>query len=391
MTNATSSNGLALIQQYEGFRADPAPLPDGSWVVGYSHVRVGDPGVAVNENEAAELLALDVASYEKLVNARVTQPLSQGQFDALVSFAFSVGAEAFEQSQVLRRVNAGDYVAAACAIDAWRKAEIGGETVIVDSLVCRRAAEKALFLRDMAQQAAPSVFLRAKLDYAASVLGAPVKAATPAAEAAPPPASNVVALSPRAVAEAAPVVAQVTPVQRLTEILKSEPATEALLLTQVVANDVEEDEGEIVTAHAKPVARSMDQVREATRVAFEAAEAKRRQHKKFFFFKAPELSNTFEAPPSDVQVDRRLRTMRAMGDQPQRTLPEWAPSVENIGLGALLAFGLGLMALGGSLLFDGSGDFVSIIAAAAVVTPGLAATLMAAFGFWRGHGQPANA
>ena len=102
--------------------------------------------------------------------------------------------------------------AAACAIDAWRKADIGGETVIVDSLVRRRAAEKALFLRDMAHEAAPSVYMRAKLDYAASVLGAPVKySPAPDVKAAPAPAP------------------QVEPAQRLTEILNSEPATEALL------------------------------------------------------------------------------------------------------------------------------------------------------------------
>lgn len=77
--------------------------------------------------------------------------------------------------------------------------------------------------------------------------------------------------------------------------------------------------------------------------------------------------------------------MRAMGDQPRKQLPDWAPSAESIGLVALLVFGLGLMALGGSLLFDGPGDFISIAAAAALVAPGLAATLMAALGLWRGQ------
>ena len=373
MTNATSADGLKLIQQYEGFRSEPTRLTDGSWVVGYSHVRVGEPGEAVNENEARDLLALDVAAYEKLVNGRITQPLNQAQFDALVSFAFSVGAEAFEQSQVLRRVNAGDYVAAACAIDAWRKADIGGETVIVDSLVRRRAEEKALFLRDMACEAAPSVYMRAKLDYAASVLGAPVKY-SPAPEVKPAP-------EPRP---------QVEPAQRLTEILKSEPATEALLLTQVVADDVVEEEGELVTAHAKPVARSLDTVRDAARTAFEAAEAMRRQHSRLFFFKTPPRSNTFEQPSMELPVDRRLRTMRALADQP-RTQSTWSPPFENAGLIVLLVFGLALMSLGGSLLFDGAGDMVSIVTAASLVAPGLAATLMAAFGFWRGQTNPTAA
>jgi hypothetical protein len=164
-----------------------------------------------------------------------------------------------------------------------------------------------------------------------------------------------------------------------------------LLLTQVVADDVVEEEGEIVTAHAKPVARSLDNVREATRIAFDAAEAKRRQRKRFFFFKAPELSNKHETPSLEVQVDRRLRTMRALGDQPRKQLPDWSPSFENIGLIALLVFGLALIALGGSLLFDGAGDMVSIASAAALVTPGLAATLMAALGLWRGQVAAATA
>jgi len=367
MTNATSPQGLALIQQFEGFRAEPIRLADGNWVVGYSHVRVGEPGEPLSEHEAAQLLTIDLAPYEKLVNARVTQPLNQAQFDALVSFAFSVGAEAFEQSQVLRRVNAGDFVAAACAIDAWRKADVGGETVVVDALVRRRAAEKALFLRDMGSDVAPSVFMRAKLDYAASVLGAPVQyAPAPEVKHAPEPQP------------------QVEPARRLTEILKSEPATEALLLTQVVPEQAVEEEAEILTAHAKPVARPLDHVREATRVAFEAAEAKRREKKTFSFFKGRQSGKIEPAEPQ-LPVDRRLRTMRAQGEAPG------APSFENAGLVALLVFGLGLVALGGSLLFDGEGDLISVAAAAALVTPGLAATLMAAAGLWRGQPKPSAA
>lgn len=237
MTNALSAEGLALIQELEGFQAEPKPLPTGGWVVGYSHVRMIEPGEAVNENEARDALALDLASFEQLVNALVSQPLSQSQFDALVSFAFSVGAEQFQKSQVLRRVNAGDFVSAACAMDAWRKGDVGGELVVVDALVRRRSAEKALFLKEMAHTSAPSVFIRPQLDHAASILGAPMAyAIVPEVGAVPAPAPMH------------------EPAQRLTEILQSEPQTEALLLTQVVSDSVQDD-GEITTAHAKPVAR----------------------------------------------------------------------------------------------------------------------------------------
>ena len=369
MTNAISANGLALIQQYEGFRAEPTQLPDGNWVVGYSHVRVGEPGAPLSQDEAAELLTLDIAPVERLVNARLTQTLNQSQYDAMVSFAFSVGAEAFEQSQVLRRANAGDFVAAACAMDAWRKSDVSGELEIVDALVRRRAAEKALFLQDMPIEASPSAFVRAKLDHAASILGAPIKYA-------PAPAVGSIPVAQPKVEVGV----------RLTEILKSEPATEALLLTQVVAEDVVEDD-EIVTAHAKPVARPLDDVREATRRAY-AAQTEAGAGG-FRLFKR-EGANKIEVVTPELKIDRRIRRMRAR-EQHQFKLPgvkfpsfKLGASFETGGLIALLAFGVVLVAIGGSVLFEGPGDLVSIGGAAAVVAPGLAAILMAAFGFMRG-------
>jgi lysozyme len=367
MPHAISAHGLALVQEFEGFRAEPARLPDGNWMVGHGHVRIGEPGEPVDVDDAARLLTLDLAPYENLVNACVTQSLSQAQFDALVSFAFSVGADSFEQSQVLRRVNAGDFVAAACAMDAWRKAEIGGETVVVDCLVRRRAAEKAMFLRDMPRESAPSVLMRAKLDYAASILGAPVKyAPVPELHIAPAPQP------------------QAGPAQRLTEILKSEPATEALLLTQVVADTDEEEEVEIVTAHAKPVARPLDHVREATRLAYAASLAKQSESRLRFFARKvePELTG-FELP-----VDRRLRLLRTQGES-RFALPGWVYSIDHPVLIALLVFGLGLIMLGGSLLFDGAGALASVLGAVALVVPGLTVMLLAAVGLRRGQAKAA--
>lgn len=393
MTNAISANGLALIQEYEGFRAEPAQLPDGAWVVGYSHVRVGEAGPNLTQTEAAALLALDLGPVERLVNALVTVKLTQSQFDALVSFAFSVGDEAFAASQVLRRVNTQDFVAAACAMDAWRKSDVGGELEIVDALVRRRAAEKALFLKELPHDASPSVFMRAKLDHAASILGAPVKYA-------PAPVVGAVALKQPEFVESnviSLVAAKADPGVRLTQILKSEPATEALLLTQVVANDFDADDvdDEIVTAHAKPVARSLDDVRVATRRAFEAQEAKRKTETGLMRFFKRDRSNQIETKDYSMPVDRRIREMRAkeatIAAQPPKPsrfeLPSFITSFEHLGLAALLIFGLGLISLGGSLLFNGTGDMVEIIAAAAVVTPGLAATFMAAYGFWRAPRQ----
>jgi len=345
MTNAISAHGLALIQELEGFQAEPKQLPTGGWVVGYSHVRAEEPGEAVNENDAVELLTQDLASYENLVNTLVTQPLTQTQFDALVSFAFSIGAEAFGNSQVLRRVNAGDYVSAACAMDAWRKSDVSGELLIVDALVRRRTAEKALFLKDLPQAASPSVFVRPQLDHAAAILGAPVTY-LPAPE----------------VGTIAPPAPKSDPAVRLTEILKSEPQTE-LVLTQVVANDpVEEGDDEITTAHAKPVARYDFEPRVAPRRNEQA------KSKKVWFARS-----TAQVPDG---ADQRIHEMREL---PNVKLP----SFETLGLAALMLFGLGLIATGVSLLITGIGQVAEYAGAAALCTPGLAAVLMAAYGLWR--------
>ena len=260
---SVSPEGLALICAFEGFHAAPVQLPDGNWLVGHNHVRVGEAGAPVTETEAADMLALDLAPLERLVND-IADNFTQSQFDALVSFALSIGAEAFAQSQVLRRLKSGDMLAAAYAMEAWRKSDVTGEKQVVETLVRRRAAEKALFLKDGPQPGAPSAFLRAKLDHAASILGAPIAyAAAPAISASP--------AKPK----------QPEPAQRLGEILKSEPATEALLLTQVVQDAVDEDE--IVTAHAKPVARTMSEAREALKRVAEDADAAEKRGGRFAF------------------------------------------------------------------------------------------------------------
>jgi GH24 family phage-related lysozyme (muramidase) len=344
MTNAISAAGLNLIQEFEGFCAEPAQLPDGNWVVGYGHVRVGEAGAPVNQDEAAALLSIDVAPFEALVHEKTSQPLTQAQFDALVSFAFSVGEAAFESSQVLRRVNAGEFVAAACALDAWRKSDVSGELETVDVLVRRRAAEKAMLLKDVRGEAAPSAFVRAKLDYAASILGAPVKySAAPVVGSIP-----VAQLQPEATA-------------RLIEIMKSEPSTEALLLTQVVDQPANDCDEEITTAHAKPVARKIDA----------------------------------EIAP---MVDRRMRTQKqrkpASFKLPHINFPKFkflglksSSAFDVVGLVALFAFGLGLTALGGSILFEGRTDSVALAGATALTAPGLTASFIAGAGLLGGSSQ----
>jgi peptidoglycan hydrolase-like protein with peptidoglycan-binding domain len=87
------------------------------------------------------MLAEDVGRFEAAVNRLVKVPLSQGQFDALVSFSFNVGEGALADSTLLRKLNARDYKGARREFARWNK---GGGRVL-PGLTRRRAAEAKLF------------------------------------------------------------------------------------------------------------------------------------------------------------------------------------------------------------------------------------------------------
>ncbi|KQO56460.1 lysozyme [Sphingomonas sp. Leaf257] len=139
----TSSNGLALIKQFEGLRTQAYICPAGVLTIGYgstgAHVK---RGMVITEAQATALLAQDVVRFEKAVNG-LGVALTQNQFDALVSFAFNVGEKALRDSTLAKKLKAGDYKRAAAQFGAWVKG--GGKTL--PGLVRRRAAEAALFVR----------------------------------------------------------------------------------------------------------------------------------------------------------------------------------------------------------------------------------------------------
>lgn len=136
-----SEAGLALIRECEGFRADAYRDAAGVWTIGYGHTGGVRPGDRVTPEEAASLLRADAAIAEAAVARAVGVPLSQGQFDALVSFTFNLGAPALEASTLLRRLNAGNVPGAAAEFARWCHA---GRAVL-PGLVTRRARERALF------------------------------------------------------------------------------------------------------------------------------------------------------------------------------------------------------------------------------------------------------
>jgi len=160
-----SRAGIDLLKDFEGFRSESARLPDGRWTVGYGHTKSARPGVTISEADASALLQYDLIDVVGAVNDLVFTPITQNQFDSLVCFAFNVGVPAFRGSTVLRRINEGSMLQAAWSLEMWRKAEFEGQEFVVDALVRRRAAEKALFLTPAdGWVAAPSPVLPPRID-----------------------------------------------------------------------------------------------------------------------------------------------------------------------------------------------------------------------------------
>ncbi|MEQ1093331.1 lysozyme [Acinetobacter johnsonii] len=139
--------GVDLICGFEGKRLTAYDDGVGVWTIGFGttvypngmKVKKGD---TCTEAQAKVYMAHDLKKFETAVNNAVTVPLSQNQFDALVSLAYNIGTNAFSKSTLVKKLNANDNRAAADQFDVWVNA--GGKRM--QGLVNRRAKEKALFL-----------------------------------------------------------------------------------------------------------------------------------------------------------------------------------------------------------------------------------------------------
>ncbi len=161
-----SRAAIELIKRFEGYRQAAAQLPDGRWTIGHGHTLTAREGASVSPDDAEALLLYDLIGVAHALNEAVFTPLTQNQFDALASFTFNIGLDSFHQSGVLRRLNEGALIQAACAMELWRKANVGGERIVIDALVRRRSAEKTLFLTPPGEAwvPAPTPILQPLLD-----------------------------------------------------------------------------------------------------------------------------------------------------------------------------------------------------------------------------------
>ncbi|MDE2148094.1 MAG: lysozyme, partial [Burkholderiales bacterium] len=162
--------GIELIQSFEGIpdgdpstvNIDPYLDPVGIWTIGWGHAityrgsflrgaqnqalaRSLYPG-GITRSQAQTLLRGDLLDTAAAVSRLVTVALDDGEFGALVSFAFNAGSGNLAKSTLLRRLNAGDRAGAADQFLAWNQGRVNGVLQPLPGLTRRRRAERALFL-----------------------------------------------------------------------------------------------------------------------------------------------------------------------------------------------------------------------------------------------------
>lgn len=145
-----STKARSLIQQFEGLRLQSYLCPARRWTIGYGHTGPDvTPAMTITAARAASLFDADLAPIEDRLNAWLTADgltLTQGQFDALCSFAFNLGLSALRGSTLWRKIIANPADPSIPAEFArWVYATQGGKKIKLPGLVNRRQAEAKLW------------------------------------------------------------------------------------------------------------------------------------------------------------------------------------------------------------------------------------------------------
>ena len=154
-----SPKAIEMVKHHEGVRFKPYRCPARLYTVGVGHVMYPEQGKLKIEDrdgfplrpednrvwtkdEVDAILKADLARFEKGVATYCTVPLTQGMFDALVSFSFNVGLGTLQRSTLRSKLNRGDKLGAA---DELLKYCLGGGKIL-KGLQNRRIDERAMFL-----------------------------------------------------------------------------------------------------------------------------------------------------------------------------------------------------------------------------------------------------
>lgn len=134
---AISVAALSSIALHEGFRSKAYLDPVGIPTIGYGETKGVKMGDTITQRKALERLKLSANEHGQGMARCIRVPLSQGEYDAYLSFTYNVGVGAFCRSTLNKKLNSGDYQGACKELLRWTKA--GGKEL--PGLVKRRQEE----------------------------------------------------------------------------------------------------------------------------------------------------------------------------------------------------------------------------------------------------------
>lgn len=133
---------IYLIKQFEGLRHTAYDDGHGNMTIGVGHlIKPNEEKLyytTLSTKQAHKLLERDMEPCERVIDTKVSSPLTQHQFDALMSFCHNIGPDRFAGSDVIKYINKQKYEKAADAMLSWNKPE---------SVIKRRKQERKLFLQ----------------------------------------------------------------------------------------------------------------------------------------------------------------------------------------------------------------------------------------------------
>lgn len=147
MTMVMSPAGRAFLTREEGERLVAYRDSVGVLTIGVGHTSAAGPptvtpGMKITRAQSQAILTTDLSKFERYVNDVVKVPVSQNEFDALVSFTYNVGPSALKRSSVVKLLNADKRQEAADAFLSWSRAG-NNKTLLLN----RRKRERDLFLK----------------------------------------------------------------------------------------------------------------------------------------------------------------------------------------------------------------------------------------------------
>ena len=121
-TLTLSAAAFVGILAREGYTTDAViPTKGDVPTVGFGTTEGVHMGDRTDPVRAAQRALKDASTYEGALKACVHAPLSQAEYDLYVDLSYNIGSYAFCSSQIVKDINAYDYLGACEQILAWKK------------------------------------------------------------------------------------------------------------------------------------------------------------------------------------------------------------------------------------------------------------------------------